>query len=77
MIPRYRLRAAAQYNARADLLRVPRKPMSDRPAPNQFDARVKAVFRHRVVARDLALWHLDLAWPPGDEPDLSRIEALP
>ena len=51
--------------------------MSDRPTPNQFDERVKSVFRHRVVARDLALWHLEVAWPPGDEPDLSRIEALP
>ncbi len=51
--------------------------MSDRPAPHQFDARVKAVFRHRVVARDLARWHLKLAWPPGDELDPSRIEALP
>ena len=52
--------------------------MSDRrPTPNQFDERVKAVFRHRVVARDLALRHLEVAWPPGDEPDLSRIEALP
>ena len=51
--------------------------MSDRPTPNQFDERVKVVFRHRVVARDLALRHLEVAWPPGDEPDLSRIEALP
>ncbi len=88
MIPRYRLRAAARYNSRADAgprrrrcaadsLRVPRKPMSDRSAPNPFDARVKSVFRHRVVARDLARWHLNLAWPPGDELDPSRIEAWP
>ena len=44
---------------------------------NLFDARVKAVFRHLIVARDLMTHHLDLDWPPGDEPDPSRIEALP
>ena len=48
--------------------------MSHRLTPNQFDARVKAVFRHLIVARALMPY---LNWPSGDEPDLSRIEALP
>ena len=51
--------------------------MSDRPAPNPFDARIKSVFRHFTVARDLIIWHLALKWPPGEAPDPSRIEAWP
>ena len=48
--------------------------MSDRPTPHPFDARIKAVFHHRSVARDLMPY---LGWPSGDALDLSRIAALP
>ena len=48
--------------------------MSARPTPNQFDARIKAVLRHPIAARDMMPF---LDWPPEDEPDPSRIEALP
>ena len=44
---------------------------------NQFDVRVKVIFRHLAIARDLAIRHLDLGLAAGGEPDLSRIEALP
>ena len=53
------------------------KPLYRRTLFNLFDARVKAVFRHLIVARDLMTHHLALDWPPGDEPNMSRIEALP
>ena len=54
--------------------RVVKQSRSRRALFNLFDARVKAVFRHLPMARDLMPY---LDWPSGDEPDLSRIEALP
>ena len=48
--------------------------MSDRLTPNPFDVRVKAVFRHRIVARDLMPY---LEGPFEDALDLHRIVALP
>ena len=49
--------------------------MTNRPTPHSFDARIKAVFRHRLVARDLMTRYLD--WPLEDALDLQRIAALP
>ncbi len=51
-----------------------KKSPSRRALSNLFDVRVKTVFRHLPVARDLTPY---LDWPPGNELDLSRIEALP
>ena len=49
--------------------------MSDRLTSNPFDARVKSVFRHPIVARDLMIPYL--GGPFGDALELHRITALP
>ena len=64
----------------------PRRPSAREPRPASPcaepgpDASRRSVpvppcgFRHLPVARDLTPY---VDWPPGNEPDLSRIEALP
>ena len=48
--------------------------MSDHLTPNPFDVRIKSVFRHRIVARDLMPY---LERPFEDALELHRIAALP